>query len=134
MSTVCNDPLGIEDGRIPDEMLYASSEYNAVFAAYNARLNRPYYVWAPATVDANQYIGAHLDGVKMLSGVVLQGREQSDEWVTKFKVAYKDDTGGEWMYIMNQQEDMVGLDFSFRYHQLYLCYNMTTENKLSPKV
>ena len=142
LSTVCNDPLGIEDRRIPDSSFFASSEIDSSHAATNARLNRPggyagsvtMGAWVITAHDTNQYIGVHLDGVVMVSGIVLQGREDHDQWVTKFKVGYKDDAGGGWMGVKdaNQQEDMVRLDFSFsfitctHYHQLYVGYNMTT--------
>ena len=78
LSTVCNDPLGIEDRRIPDSSFFASSEYNSEHLASNARLNRhagyagsdTVGAWVPATNDANQYIGVNLGGVKIVSGIV----------------------------------------------------------------
>ena len=152
LSTVCNDPLGIEDRRIPDSSFFASTEYDSWHPASNARLNRPagyagsdtVGAWLPSTNDANQYIGVNLGGVKMVSGIVLQGREDYDRWVTKFKVGYKDDPGSELVFVMdaNQQEEMVRLDLSFgcitcthHYNQLYvhIGYNMTIENELSLK-
>ena len=122
MLTVCNDSLGIEDRRIPDRSFFASSENNFWYVATNARLNRPAHyggsatagAWVPATHDANPSIGVNLGGVKMVSGIVLQGREDDDHWVTKFKVAYKDDADAELIMVMdaNQEDDMVRL-FNF---------------------
>ena len=114
---VCDDPLGIEDRRIPDSSFFSSGVYSSRFVATNARLNRPASyggsdtdgAWSPATLDANQYIGVNLGVVKRVSGIVMQGRENRDAWVTKFKVGYKNDTGGEWMVVQDakQEDDMV---------------------------
>ena len=52
--------------------------------------------------------------VLMVSGIMLQGREDHPLWVTKFKVAYK--AYDEWMVmkdIINLVEDMVGLFLTF---------------------
>ena len=107
----------MEDRRIPDSSFFASSEYNDWCIASNARLNRPsryagsdtYGAWAPSTLDANQYIGVNIDGVKMVSGIALQGRADVDHWVTKFKVEYKVDSNAVWMVVKvsNHQLDMV---------------------------
>ena len=115
--TVCSDPLCIEDRRIPDSSFFASSEASFRHAATNARLNRPagyagsdtYAAWTPATQDTNQYIGVYLGGVKNVSGIILQGRQDYNNWVTKFKVAYKVDADAEWMVVKdaNQEEDKV---------------------------
>ena len=123
LSTVCNDPLGIEDRRIPDSSFFASSEYSSWGVATNARLNRHSGYggsqtksgWRPSstTEDANPYIGVHLGGVKMVSGIVLQGERDNDWWVTQFKVAYKVDADAAWM-VVSQEGDMVRL-FLFRF-------------------
>ena len=93
---------------------------NDRYAAPYARLNRPtgyagsstFGAWMPATLDVNQFIGVHLGGVKMVSGIVLQGMEDADNWVTKFKVAYKNfATNVSWVMVKdaNQQQDVVCL-------------------------
>ena len=134
LSTVCNDSLGIEDRRIPDSSFFASSEASSYYAATNARLNRPADyddngrptssgAWSPATQDANQSIGVNLGGVKIVSGIVLQGRDDDqDEWVTMFKVEYMDDADAEHAALMvvkdaNQEEEMVRL-FLLYFHLL----------------
>ena len=71
--------------------------------------------WSPATSDANPTIGVNMGGVKMVSGIVLQGRGPAGyyEWVTKFKVAYKVDADADWIVINyinhNQEGEMVCL-------------------------
>ena len=123
LSTVCNDRLGIEDRRIPDSSFFASSAYSSQVAATNARLNRPAYyggsntvgAWSPRYHNANQYVGVHLGGVKMVSGIVLQGRQDASRWVTKFKVAYKVDADAGWMVVKDANQAMVRLfEISFR--------------------
>ena len=66
--------------------------------------------WIPAAGnDATQYIGVNLGGVKTVSGIVLQGREDANNWVTKFKVAYKKNADAELVVVQdaNPEEDMV---------------------------
>ena len=63
------------------------------------------------TSDANQSIEVNLGVLKMVSGVVLQGRKETDEWITKFIMEYKVDVDGVWMVVKdaNQQEVKVSL-------------------------
>ena len=77
--------------------------------------------WVPALgflQDANQYVGVNLGGVDMVLGIVLQGREDVDQWVKKFKVAYKGaDT--EWVVVKdaNQEKDMESVfEISFPFY------------------
>ena len=76
-----------------------------------------------ATKDIYQYIGVNLGGVKTVTGIVLQGREDvGGRWVTKYKVAYKQ--GGDWKVVRrdaNHEEDMVSLfEISFPFYNLVL--------------
>ena len=96
----------MEDGRITDSQITASSEY--VDAMYhgptNARLNKPAESgvasgsWAAQTMDTNQWIQVDLKIATWVTGVMIQGRAGTNQWVKKFKVQYSDD-GEKWKYI-----------------------------------
>ena len=111
----CQQPVGVEDGRITDSQLKASSEHDSNHGVTNARLNRPAQsgttgAWSAKTNDANQWIQADLGFQQSVAGVMLQGRQDGPQWVTKFKVQYSDD-GVNWKYVQqtNNQGEMVSL-------------------------
>ena len=114
LPAVCDTPLGMEDGRILDSQITASSELteNDLFlGATNARLNHSVGYngtsgsWSAAASNATQWIQVDLGVSKMVSGIVLQGREENNQWVTKYKVDYSEDTV-PWMLVkdINQQD------------------------------
>ena len=37
---------------------------------------------------------------KWVAGVMIQGREDADQWVTQYKVEYRSD-GQNWMYVQS---------------------------------
>ncbi|XP_071503480.1 lactadherin-like [Diadema antillarum] len=88
--------LGLESGAIPDSAFSASSMYNYGHRPANARLN--FHKgrgrtggWSSRKNDANQYIEVDLMGFYIVSGVIIQGREDYSQWVTTFKVSYSRD-------------------------------------------
>ena len=96
---MCDKPLGMEDERILDEQITASSEFDPVtHGVLNSRLNhvagngvRGAWIVANGDSDVNQWIQVDLRASKLVSGIVLQGREDNDQWVSTYKVAYSDD-------------------------------------------
>ncbi|XP_072017521.1 uncharacterized protein [Amphiura filiformis] len=117
----CLQQLGMEDSRIEDEQITASSvwrkaAYNNRCGPHNARLNhqrsitgtRSAGAWIAAIDNVNQWIQVNLRAVMWVSGVMIQGRNGYDRWVTKFKVQYKT-YGVDWIYVqtLNKQDDMV---------------------------
>ena len=98
----CVEQLGMEDGRIRDSQITASSVWDNNVAFYgptNARLNHPAAVddgnlitagaWTQYIDDINRWIQVDLGVSMIVSGIVLQGREDADQWVTKYKVTYR---------------------------------------------
>ena len=99
----------MEDRRILDSQITASSE-STDHQASKARLNRALSAegsWSAAVIDAYQWIQVDLGVSKMVSGIVLQGRDESDNphWVTKYQVNYSVDAIS-WMWVkdVNQQD------------------------------
>ncbi|XP_072017008.1 uncharacterized protein [Amphiura filiformis] len=93
----CQHQLGMEDGRIQDGQIRASSQVNGDQGAQNARLRNAKH-WCASQRNGNQWIQVDLRAVMWVSGVMIQGRAIYAHWVTKFKVLYGID-GLEWMYI-----------------------------------
>ena len=82
----CHEPLGIEAGNVTGYQLTASSFY-ASFEADNAILNHE-GAWVPATNDQHQWLQIDLYRQIFVSGVVIQGRSDIEEWVTRYHVEY----------------------------------------------
>ncbi|XP_072047814.1 cartilage intermediate layer protein 1-like [Amphiura filiformis] len=115
LTVACKDRLGVEDGRISDDQLTASTEFvgddpSLYHGANNGRLNRVAVpgttgAWSAQTNDGNQWIQAALVGPTWVTGVLIQGREDyiPQQWVTKFRVQYSDN-GEDWNSV---QDDMI---------------------------
>ena len=101
----------MEDRSILDSQITASSVQGGgalFFFARRARLNTVEVPlddlggsWSPAISDSRypQWIHVHFDGtLKTVSGIITQGRDGTDEWVTEYSVLYGND-GVNWKYV-----------------------------------
>ena len=107
----------MEDGRIADNQITASSEWRSNHGAEYARLNRPAQsgtsgAWSARYNDANQWIQADIGDVKSVTGVMIQGRSNSDQWVTTFYVQNSLD-GDTWNHVQEGYQVKVSLKFIF---------------------
>ena len=82
----CQEPLGIESGNVTSDQFTASS-FNGSFVASNAILNQQ-GAWVPATNDQHQWLQIDLHRQVLISGVMIQGRPDFEEWVTTYHVEY----------------------------------------------
>ena len=81
----------MENGEITDARLTASTEVDVSTGAAKARLNNlasdgSVGAWIADTDDLNQWLKVSLFRQINITGVMIQGRPSSDQWVTKFKV------------------------------------------------
>ena len=89
----CDMPLGLEDGRVPDPLIRASSFYNYYCGPLNARLNRRRYgrqggAWCAKRRDRRQWLQVDFGALSTVSGVATQGRQNSAQWVTSYYISY----------------------------------------------
>ena len=94
--TGCIAPAGMESGAISDFQISASSQKTDSFAASRARLNVKVTGlkqggWSPLKDDLNQWLQVDLSGYTTVTRLATQGRDGSDEWVTKYKLQYSVD-------------------------------------------
>ena len=92
----CDVPLGLEDGRFPDQLVTASSFYNYYCAPRNARLHQRRVgkyggAWCARRSVRNQWIQFDFGGRTRVTRVCTQGRQNSDQWVTSYYVTYSRD-------------------------------------------
>ena len=101
--------MGMENGRISDEQISASTEFSQHFSAKRGRLHIEASgdekgAWAAATSDSNQWLQVDLGGnVSIVTGVATQGRQDAPQWVEKYKLKYSDDAANFQPYIEQGQ-------------------------------
>ena len=98
----CHDiyPLGMEKGQIPDGNITASSERFHTHHAFQGRLNFKVDgtrvkrgAWTALETDVNQWLQVDLGSqFTRVTGIATQGREDSDKWVMKYKLQYRNET------------------------------------------
>lgn len=99
----CKTPVGVENGRITDQQITASSHFNEHYA-FNGRLNNKFrkysngsYSWGGWCTDPNEktpYLQIDMEQVRALSGVATQGY-MNDIYVTSYSLNYSTD-GRTW--------------------------------------
>ena len=89
----CDVPLGMEDRRVPDQLITASSFYNYYCAPRNARLHQRRVgryggAWCVKRSDKRQWLRVDFGGLTRVTRISTQGRQNSDQWVTSYYVSY----------------------------------------------
>ncbi|XP_022792632.1 coagulation factor VIII-like [Stylophora pistillata] len=108
----CQMSLGMEDGRIKDSAMSASSSYSAYHVAKLGRLNlvppSGYAgAWCVKTRDTHQWIQVDLGRPSTVTKVATQGRQDCcDQWVTSYAVSYSL-VSPYWVYYMSHGKKMV---------------------------
>ncbi|XP_019639599.1 PREDICTED: uncharacterized protein LOC109481455 [Branchiostoma belcheri] len=107
---VCQDPLGMESGAIPDGSITASSYYYHEYRPYYARLNgvRSYGCWLSGGSSVGQWLQVDLGEMKRVTGTIIQGQQRGAErWVTSYKIRYSADQTVWTTYAGSDGSDMV---------------------------
>ena len=73
--------LRLENGRIQDGAISASSKYNFQVKACNAG------AWCVKTADAHQWLQIDFGGGTIVTKVVTKGRQYYDQWVTSYAIS-----------------------------------------------
>ena len=87
-------PLGMENGKILDSAIRASSTYHEMHRPQLARLHRTefeHFSWAPAD-PYDSWIQVDLGEVKSVTGVATQGRPSHPQWTTSYKLSFSDNS------------------------------------------
>ena len=118
----CVSPLGMEDGRIKDSQITASSVLkDRTTYPWLARLNRnipAWGAWCPDITGGNrteknydQYIEIDLLNLTKITGIATQGRSYSRgmQYAEDYKISYRRD-GGIW-YFYGGKDQTVKVNF-----------------------
>lgn len=108
---LCRYALGLEDGRIKDEALSASSQWHFTTGPQYARLNRDEGdgAWCPQEASDSQYLQVDLGRLTFLTVVGTQGRyaqSSGNEFARAYRLNYSRD-GLEWRSWKNRQGNTV---------------------------
>ena len=89
-------PLGMQNGKLPDSALSASSEYNTIYGAEYARLHlQPGSGhaggWVAAKQDHSQWLQADFGVETTITRIATQGRQDNSQWVKEYTLKYSND-------------------------------------------
>ena len=93
----CLEALGMENGAISDGQICASSQLDSSHAFIQARLHFKATAgkagsWSARSNDVNQWLQIDLASRNTnVTRVATQGRNDSLQWVTKYKLQYSND-------------------------------------------
>ena len=91
----------MENSAILDEQITASSQLNSNHAPFHGRLHFQ-KSWIAGTMDLHQWLQVDLvSQYTKVTRVATQGRNDFDQWVTKYKLTYSDD-GVNFQYYKEQ--------------------------------
>lgn len=89
----CDNKLGMESRRIPDESITASSAKSDDHAASFARIDHD-NAWCSAPEDESPYIEILLEEQKLITAIITQGSSSDLSWARKYEVKYLEK--GKW--------------------------------------
>eukprot|EP00079_Xenopus_tropicalis_P020629 XP_012811745.1 PREDICTED: retinoschisin isoform X1 [Xenopus tropicalis] len=102
-------PLGFESNAVTADQISCSNQeqytgWYSSWTANKARLNGQGFgcAWLSKFQDNGQWIQIDLKEIKVISGIMTQGRCDVDEWMTKYSVQYKTDDSLNWVYYKDQ--------------------------------
>ena len=93
--------LGIEDGRIQDSAITASTIHNSAHAAHLGRLNLVARsgkagAWCAKTSNNKEWLQIDLGNPTTVTKVATQGRQNHNQWPTSYSISYSL-TGSYWV-------------------------------------
>ena len=86
----CVMPLGLEDKRVLNGHLTASSYYNYHLSPWYGRLNS-IYSWSVRRNRVGQWFQVNFVELMRIKGVATQGRQNANQWVRSYTVRYSVD-------------------------------------------
>ena len=97
-------PLGIERGSITNAQITASTQHDYQYRSYYARLNSKSGSWIPTSLNAHQWLRVDLGKKTSVREIKTQGRYNSNQWVTSYRVSYSNDGSSFQTYKENNKD------------------------------
>ena len=83
-------PLGAEDGRLVPGSFSSSSYYNHHLAPWHGRLNHR-WSWSVRHRRHGEWLQVSFGSSSTCKGVATQGRQDANQWVTRYTLSYSKD-------------------------------------------
>ena len=88
----CNRALGLQNGRLTNSKITASSQYNRNSAPWLGRLRRPKRgaymgAWCAKHNNHNQWFKVDFGRPMKITKIATQGRQDASQWVTRYLVS-----------------------------------------------
>lgn len=83
-------PIGLEDKRIRDGAMQASTYYNRYLAPWHGRINNR-WSWSARRSVRNQWLQVYFGVLARLTGINSQGRQDANQWVKTFILTFSRD-------------------------------------------
>ena len=108
---MCNNALGMKSGAIKNAQITASSVWNKYHVARLARLGtvkRGRYVgaWCARHNNHHQWLKVDFRRPMKIKKILTQGRQDTNQWVTRYQVTYSQD-GTHWTMYRFKSNDKV---------------------------
>ncbi|EDO29729.1 predicted protein [Nematostella vectensis] len=86
---------GMKNKVIPDGVISASTMWDNRHRPQRSRLDtvadsRGTGAWSSRVNDKNQWLQIAFGGITKITGIITQGRQDYDQWVTEYKVEYSE--------------------------------------------
>ena len=93
LGLLCNRPMGIQNGRLSNKRMTASSSWDRFHSPYLARLHKGKsrrYVggWSAGFNNKYQWLQIYFSRPAKIVRISTQGRSDKDQWVTRYKVSH----------------------------------------------
>lgn len=89
-------PIGLQNNRIKNAAITASSQWARKHASWLARLHRPRRgrlmgAWSARHNNYNQWLQVDTGRSMKVTGIATQGRQDANQWVTAYYLYYSSD-------------------------------------------
>lgn len=86
----CSIPIGLEDKRLRNGAMTASTYYNSNLAPWRGRINH-YSSWGARRSTRTQWLQVYFGGLARITGISSQGRQNANQWVKTFVLTFSRD-------------------------------------------
>lgn len=90
---LCNQPMGLQNGRLRNHLMKASSQWDRYHAAFLGRLHRPRVgkymgAWCARSNNRYQYLQLDFTRLAKIIKMAIQGRHDANQWVTQYYITH----------------------------------------------
>jgi hypothetical protein len=135
-SPACLKPLGVENGKIPNSQMSASSVWDVDHGAENGRLHfqkngRKTGAWSALRNNAHQWLGVDFGKIAKVTRVSTQSRHDYNQWVTSYTLEYSLDGAVFNTYEVRRRAKVRTITASYRYW--LVSYDVTRSMSIKKK-